>query len=327
VTQFGISATTFESLRGRLFGLAYRMLGSRAEAEDIVQEAYLRWHESEQSAVENPEAWLVTATSRLAIDRLRRLKTEREAYFGQWLPEPIVGDASPDRHLDLAEDLSMAFLTLLERLAPEERAAFLLHDVFDVGYSEIASVIERSEAACRQVVHRARERVRGDRKRFEVSDAAKTALLHRFIAATEARDERAVLALFAPDATWTADGGGKTAAGPHPIIGADRIAKLVIGLREKFWAPGRTMEVATINGEPGLCILDGRLIAATISFVTDGRQILNVYAVVNPDKLPRHDTHEGHTHEGHEGHEGHTHEGHEDHEGHEGQKGHEDVHR
>ena len=166
MSQTGISTTTFETLRGRLFGLAYRMLSSRADAEDIVQEAYLRWHEVDRSRVENPEAWLVTTTSRLAIDRLRRLKTEREAYIGQWLPEPIVTHAPPDRQLDLADDLSMAFLTLLERLAPDERAAFLLHEVFDVGYAEIAAVIEKTEAACRQLVHRARERVRGDRKRF-----------------------------------------------------------------------------------------------------------------------------------------------------------------
>jgi RNA polymerase sigma-70 factor, ECF subfamily len=285
VTQSGISATTFEALRGRLFGLAYRMLSSRADAEDIVQEAYVRWHEVDQSRVENPEAWLVTTTSRLAIDRLRRLKTEREAYIGHWLPEPIVTHAPPDRHLDLADDLSLAFLTLLERLAPEERAAFLLHEVFDVGYAEIASVIERTEAACRQVVHRARERVQGDRKRFDVTDAAKAALLHRFMAATEARDEQAVLALFAPDATWTADGGGKAGAAPRPIVGADRIAKLVIGLREKFWAVGRTMEIATINGEAGLCVRDGDRLTATLSIATDGERILAVYAVVNPDKL------------------------------------------
>ena len=285
MSQTGISTTTFETLRGRLFGLAYRMLSSRADAEDIVQEAYLRWHEVDRSRVENPEAWLVTTTTRLAIDRLRRLKTEREAYIGQWLPEPIVTHAPPDRHLDLADDLSMAFLTLLERLAPDERAAFLLHEVFDVGYAEIASVIEKTEAACRQVVHRARERVRGDRKRFEVPDTAKEALLHRFMAATEARDEQAVLALFAPDAMWTADGGGKTGAAPHPIVGADRIAKLVIGLREKFWAVGRTMEIATINGETGLCIRDGDRLTATLSILTDGEHIHAVYAVVNPDKL------------------------------------------
>jgi len=285
VPQSASSIVTFEALRGRLFGLAYRMLGSRADAEDLVQEAYVRWHEREPASIANAEAWLVTTTTRLAIDRLRRLKTEREAYVGPWLPEPIVSDAPPDRHLELAEDLSMAFLTLLERLAPDERAAFLLHEVFDVGYAEIASVIGRGEAACRQVVHRARERVRGDRKRFDASETAKTQLLERFTAALDARDEPALLGLFAPDATWTADGGGKTAAGLHPIVGAERIAKLVIGLREKFWTDNRTLEVAIINGEPGLSMRDGGRLTGTLSIATDGERILAVYAVVNPDKL------------------------------------------
>jgi RNA polymerase sigma-70 factor (ECF subfamily) len=283
--QSAISATTFEATRGRLFGLAYRMLGSRADAEDIVQEAYVRWHEADKNRIESSEAWLVTTTTRLAIDRLRRLKTEREAYFGPWLPQPIVSDAPPDRHLDLADDLSIAFLTLLERLAPEERAAFLLHDVFDVGYPQIASMIEKTESTVRQVVHRARERVRGERKRFDVSESTKTALLQRFLAATEARDEQAVLALFAPDATWTADGGGKTGAAPRPIIGAERIARLVIGLRQKFWTNGRRLEIATINGEAGLSLRDGERLIATMSIATDGERIDAVYAVVNPDKL------------------------------------------
>lgn len=282
----GTLTTTFEALRGRLFGLAYRMLGSRAEAEDVVQEAYLRWHQAADGRIENPEAWLVTTTSRLAIDRLRRLKTEREAYVGPWLPEPLVTPAPPpDRQLDLAADLSIAFLTLLERLAPEERAAFLLHEVFDVGYREIASVVGRNEAACRQLVHRARARVRGDRKRFDATDAGKRALLRKFAAAVDARDEQTLLALFAPEATWTADGGGKVGAAPAPIVGADRIAKLVMGLREKFWPAGRRMEVATINGEPGLCFFDDDRLTATMSIDTDGERILAVYAVVNPDKL------------------------------------------
>jgi RNA polymerase sigma-70 factor (ECF subfamily) len=278
-------ATTFESLRGRLFGLAYRMVGSRAEAEDIVQEAYVRWHEARDRKIESPEAWLVTTTSRLAIDRLRRLKTEREAYVGPWLPVPIVSEAPPDHHLELSDDLSMAFLTLLERLAPEERAAFLLHDVFDVGYSEIASVLDRTESATRQVVHRARTRVQGDRKRFEASDAARRQLLEKFLAAMEARNERAIIDLFAPDASWTADGGGKTAASPRPIVGADRIGKLVIGLREKFWVDNRRLEIATVNGETALCVRDGDRLVATMSIATDGERILDVYAVVNPEKL------------------------------------------
>jgi RNA polymerase sigma-70 factor (ECF subfamily) len=285
VSQNTVRATAFEALRGRLFGLAYRMVGSRADAEDVVQETYVRWHAVEKGDIESPEAWLVTTASRLAIDRLRRLKIEREAYVGPWLPEPIVTTAAPDRDLDLADDLSIAFLTLLERLAPDERAALLLHDVFDVGYAEIAAVLERSEAACRQVVHRARTRVRGQRKRFDVKESAKAALLQKFTAAMEARDEQALLALFAPDATWTADGGGKTGAAPRPIVGADRIARLVIGLREKFWAVDRTIELSTVNGETGLCLRDGNRLTAVLTIATDGERILDVYAVVNPDKL------------------------------------------
>lgn len=283
MTQPGPEAA-FEPLRGRLFGLSYRMLGSRSDAEDVVQEAYVRWHQTDRDRVDSPEAWLVTTTSRLAIDRLRRLKSERDAYVGPWLPEPIV-NPGPERHLELADDLSIAFLTLLERLSPDERAAFLLHDVFDVGYPAIASVLDRSETACRQVVHRARTRVRDDRQRFEASESARAALLQRFTTAVEEGDEAALLTLFAPDATWTADGGGKTAAGPVPIVGAPRIARLAVGLWQKFRGEGRTVESATINGEPGLVVRDHGHLIATMSIATDGERILAVYAVVNPDKL------------------------------------------
>ncbi len=286
VNPAGAPAPVFEPLRGRLFGLAYRMLGSRGDAEDVVQEAYVRWHQADRRRIDSPEAWLVTTTTRLAIDRLRRLKIEREAYVGPWLPQPIVAPGPPpDRHLGLADDLSMAFLTILERLAPDERAAFLLHDVFEVGYGPIASVLDRSEAACRQVVHRARERVRGEHKRFDVTESAKARLLQKFMAALEARDERELLKLFAPDATWTADGGGRTPAAPRPIVGAERIARLAIGLREKFWSVDRQLAIATINGEVGLQIRDGDRLTATLSIATDGERILGVYAVVNPDKL------------------------------------------
>lgn len=276
----------FEALRPRLFGLAYRMLGSRAEAEDTLQDAYLRWHQTDRAAIENPEAWLVTTTSRLAIDRLRRLKTEREAYVGPWLPEPIVNPVPPpDRHVHLAEDLSIAFLTLLERLAPDERAAFLLHEVFDVGYPQIAQVLGKSDAACRQIVHRARDRVRGERRRFDASETAKRRLLQSFMTALEARDDKTLLALFAPDATWTADGGGKVAAAPRPILGAEPIVRLILGLREKFWAADRVVEIATVNGEPGLWFHDSGRSVAALAIETDGERILNVYAVVNPEKL------------------------------------------
>jgi RNA polymerase sigma-70 factor (ECF subfamily) len=276
----------FEAVRGRLFGLAYRMLGSRAEAEDVVQETYVRWHQADRESIRTPEAWLVTATTRVAIDRLRAVKKEREAYEGPWLPEPLTVDApaSPDRALELASDLSIAFLVLLERLGPEERAAFLLHDVFDREYGEIAEALDKSETTCRQLVSRARSRVRDQRKRFDVTEAAKANLLRRFTAAIETRDEKALLALFAPDATWTADGGGRTAAAPRPIVGAEQIVKLVLGLTK---GPARhlTLHLASINGETGLCGRTGGKITSVLSVDTDGDRILAVYAVVNPDKL------------------------------------------
>lgn len=278
------STSTFESHRRRLFGLAYRMLGSRGDAEDIVQEAYLRWHRVDFASVANAEAWLVATTTRLAIDRLRRLKTERDAYTGPWLPEPLLSETQPpDRGVDLASDLSLAFLVLLERLAPEERAAFLLHDVFDCGYDDVARILAKSEPACRQMVSRARERVRRDQKRFEARPEEKEALLRRFMAAVEARDEQALLALFAPDAIWTADSGGRTPASPRPIVGGVNIARLVMGLTRTLMS--YDLRIATINGEPGLHIfLNGRLSAA-MAFGADGDRIAAVYAVLNPEKL------------------------------------------
>ena len=282
------TAAAFDAVKPRLFGLAYRMLGSRAEAEDVVQEAYIRWHQADETTVRNPEAWLVTTATRLAIDRLRALKVEREAYVGPWLPEPLIGSAPapPDRNLELASDLSIAFLVLLERLAPEERAAFLLHDVFDCGYPEIAALLGKTEAASRQIVHRARARVRGEQQRFQTTDEARGKLLETFIAAVEARDEQSLLRLFAPDATWTADGGGKAAAVPHPIAGADAIVKLLLGLQKRFSREGIMMRLGTVNGETGVLISLGDRVAAAVTVVMDGDRIASAYAIVNPDKLP-----------------------------------------
>lgn len=277
----------FEALRGRLFGLAYRMLGSRAEAEDVVQESYLRWHEADHGRIRSPAAWLVTTATRLAIDRLRALKTQRELYHGPWLPEPLMGrePPPPDHDLALASDLSVAFLVLLERLAPDERAAFLLHEVFDCGYDEIARILGKSQAASRQVVHRARERVRSDRKRFQVTEAAKAALLRKFSAAVDARDEYALLALFAPDVTWTADGGGRVPAARYPIVGIERVVKLILGLEERYYRGRGSFHLASVNGETGLCMrVDGQ-VTSVLSFDTDGERILAVYVQVNPDKL------------------------------------------
>jgi RNA polymerase sigma-70 factor, ECF subfamily len=281
------AAAPFESLRGRLFGLAYRMLGSRAEAEDVVQDTYVRWHQADRNAIENPEAWLVTTTTRRAIDRIRALKTEREAYAGPWLPEPLINQRppSPDRDVELASDLSIAFLVLLERLAPEERAAFLLHDVFECDYRVIAKTLDKTEAACRQIVHRARQRVMQDRKRFEAPETARVTLLKKFTAALEARDEQGLLALFAPDATWTADGGGRVPASPYPIVGADRIVKLVLGLMRRFYGDGTSIELVGVNGETGLSFTIGGELKSVLSIAAGGARIQDVWVVVNPDKL------------------------------------------
>jgi RNA polymerase sigma-70 factor (ECF subfamily) len=276
----------FDELRGRLFGLAYRMLGTRADAEDVVQETYIRWRTSDRSAIRNAGGWLVATATRLAIDRLRAITAERDAYRGPWLPEPLVSaPAPPDRQLDLASDLSIAFLVLLERLGPEERAAFLLHDVFDRGYDEVAAALGKTEAACRQIVHRARQRVRSATPRFHATHADKARLLTQFTQAVEARDEQTLLALFAPDAAWIADGGGRVPASPRPIIGAERIVKLVIGLHERVHRNRTTFHLALVNGEPGLCVRIAGDVIGVLAVECDKRQIQRVYGIVNPEKL------------------------------------------
>lgn len=278
-------AAAFERHRPRLFGIAYRMLGTVPDAEDLLQTAYLRWHEADGASVQNPEAWLVAVTSRLAIDRLRQATGERKRYVGDWLPEPIaIREAPPtDARSELASDLSMAFLVLLERLSPDERAALLLHDVFGAGYDEVARVLERSEAACRQVVHRARARVRDGRTRFTVPVEAKQQLVARFLEGMAANDERALLELVAEDATWTSDGGGKAFVA-HRLRGSARIVRFLVRLSRKAGDRMRR-ELAWINGEPAfVTYLDGRLFSTT-SIATDGERAVAFYAVVNPDKL------------------------------------------
>lgn len=284
----------FERHRPRLHGLAYRMLGTVGDAEDILQEAFLRWHRADKSGIRSPEAWLVTAVTRLCIDRLRAAAVERAAYVGPWLPEPLPGMPAemPDRRLELAADLSMAFLVVLERLTPEERAAFLLRDVFDCGYAEIARALGRSEPTCRQIVHRARERVRRDRPRFTVSPAAHRKLLQRFLTALQTQDQTELVTLFAEDAVLVSDGGGKAWAARNLIRGADRIARLLVGVNRKMalrvGTPDRIdRRVMPLNGEPGIVtFVDGHPVTAT-ALETDGERILSIFRVLNPDKLHR----------------------------------------
>lgn len=276
----------FEESRRRLFGLAYRMLGSKADAEDMVQEAYIRWHQANTDEIRSPEAWLVTVVTRLCIDRLRSATRERETYPGTWLPEPLFTDSfsSPDEQLELASNLSMAFMILLERLAPVERAAFLLHDVFDCDYPQIAQIIGKSETTCRQVVRRARERIRRERPRFEASEADRRRLIEKFAEAIDAQDEQTLLSLFAEDATLVADGGGKAAAVRNVIHGAQRITRLFV--RSAHRHPGTvTRAFLPINGELGLVtFIDGHPIWA-LSFDIEGNRIQALYNMLNPDKL------------------------------------------
>jgi RNA polymerase sigma-70 factor (ECF subfamily) len=277
--------TAFEAHRGRLWGVAYRMLGSRADADDMVQEAYLRWHGAPTAEVRTPEAWLVTTTTRLCIDRLRQLRAERETYVGPWLPEPLVEESPPaDVATELASDLSMAFLALLERLAPEERAAFLLHDVFESDYDEIAAALGKSAATCRQIVSRARRRVREERPRVQVSPEARERLIESFMRAIETRDRDALLAIFAKEATLTSDGGGKAKAAQKVVRGGESVVRFMLGVLRKA-RDGLTLEKIIVNGETGLALrVDGQLFSV-MSFATDDRQILGVYTVLNPDKL------------------------------------------
>ncbi len=204
------AAEVFESHRPRLFGVAYRMLGTRTDAEDILQDAYLRWHQSATKDIQSPVAFLVTITTRLCLDRLRDLKEEREQYVGPWLPEPIVDKLSPEMQREFADEVSVAFLVVLERLGPEERAAFLLHEVFDYDYPEVAQMLGKSEPACRQMVHRARARVLESRPRFAVTAESRERLLEKFLAAAGTGDRKAVMALLAEEVECMADGGGKS---------------------------------------------------------------------------------------------------------------------
>ena len=286
VSEYVERSAVFEQLRGRLFAISYRMLGIRADAEDIVQEAYLRWHQADKSEIRSPEAWLVSVVTRLSIDRLRSATVERDKYAGPWLPEPLFGGLfpSPEDQLQFASDLSLAFMVLLERLAPVERAAFLLHDVFDCAYPEIARILSKSEAACRQVVHRARERVRHDRQRFVAGEEDQRRLIEKFTAAAAAGDEEAILSLFAEDATLTSDGGGIVHAARKIVHGRARIARLFLVVTRKLLSR-LEYRIVPINGEPGLITLvDGVPFSAT-SFETDGRSILALYQILNPEKL------------------------------------------
>ena len=285
-------ALIFDRLQPRMLGTAYRMLGSLADAEDVVQDVWTRWHDADTATVDNAEAWLVATTTRRAIDRLRQARAEREKYVGIWLPEPVLtdGPATPEQLHEASSDLSIAFLTVLERLAPDARAAFLLREVLDVEYDEIAAILGKTAMACRQIVHRAKSHLRDERARYAVSADAHRSLMTRFFAALSSGDFAGMKRLFAESAVLVGDGGGIVTAFPEPLVGGPRIAQVLYAATlgaKRDPAMALRVELATINGRIGvLRYMHGQLESAQ-SYDTDGERIVGVYVQRNPEKLRR----------------------------------------
>jgi len=277
----------FSGHRDRLFGIAYRMLGSRADAEDVLQDAWLRWHEQDSSALRSTEAWLTTMVTRLAIDRLRAAKTQRATYFGPWLPEPLAETevVTPESHAEFASDLSVAFMHLLERLGEEERAAFVLHDVFGLSFAEVATTLDRSEAAVRQLANRARGHVHS--RRPEVVDRKRhDAVLDQFIQHLTTGDMDSFMALLAPDVVLVTDGGGIKRAALRPIHGPEKVVRWLVGVLNRPDYTGETrVEVTRLNDETAILLYaDDEL--DTVAFCTvEDRGITALYFVRNPVKL------------------------------------------
>ncbi|WP_350015623.1 RNA polymerase sigma factor SigJ [Rhodanobacter sp. IGA1.0] len=282
----------FQQHRPRLFGLAYRMLGTPADAEDVLHDAWLRWHAQDTAALDDPEAWLVTVTTRIALDRLRRVKTERAHYPGPWLPEPLIetedaGSDTPEATLERDQSLTLSFLTLLERLGPDERAAFLLNEVFDYSHAEAAAILGIAENACRQRVHRARTRLREDRPRYSVDAHAQQRLLQRFVAAMEQPTLASLQALFAEDAIHISDGGGVVAATLHPLHGAERLARLYLQIAHNTRLQPLRYTLLTLNGAPALLAWAGDTLTTAIWIEGDGEHIRAIHALRHPGKLAR----------------------------------------
>jgi RNA polymerase sigma-70 factor, ECF subfamily len=293
------TAEAYEELRPLMFSIAYRMLGQASEAEDVVQEAFLRYHramsgQAGEARIDSPKAYLSSVTTRLCIDYLRSARVRREAYPGEWLPEPLpTGDpltsiAGPDPAglAEQADSLSMAFLLLLERLSPVERAVFLLHDVFSYGYDEIARIVGKSEANCRQLAARARRHVGEHRPRFEASRSKREELAARFFSAIGDGDMDGLVTMLAADIVVYGDSGGISPSWPRPIVGRDRVVRLLHSIAEQNRQVGVSIRPAEINGQPGARLEDrgGRLISVFVLDIADG-QVQTVRSVINPDKL------------------------------------------
>lgn len=287
----GQFAEEVSDLRPLLHSIAYRMLGSVAEAEDVVQEAMLRLHRArtEGTAIESPKAFLAAVTTRLAIDQLRSARVRRETYIGPWLPEPVVEQRGGDvtERAEIAESLSMAFMIMLEALSPLERAVFILREVFDYGYDEIAEIVEKTEANCRQVFVRAKRRLEEGRPRFESSREKRDELAERFFAACRAADLEGLERVLAADVALYGDGGGKAAAARRPVSGRDHVSRFLVGLFTKArLLRGVRLHEVTVNGQPGAMVFDAedRLINVFALDIAEGK-VLCIRSVVNPDKL------------------------------------------
>lgn len=281
---------TFESLRPLMFAIAYRMLSSASDAEDVVQEAFLRYRRALDDGVviESLRAYLSAVVTRLAMDQLRSARVRRENYVGAWLPEPLLTDEDGDTASAVADadSLSMAFLLLLERLGPVERAAFLLHDVFDYGYDDVAKIVGKTETNCRQIVARARRRIKAERPRFDASPHERDRLAHRFFAAVNDGDLDGLMQMLAEDVIVYGDGGGKAPQWSAPITGVDRVARLFIGLGRQMREIGLDIELRSVNGQPGAAVRDaeGRLVNVFALDIGDGA-VRTIRSVINPDKL------------------------------------------
>ena len=284
-------AETYVDLRPLLFSIAYRMLGSVSEAEDVVQEAFVRYQRvvADETAVESPKAYLSAVVTRLAIDHLRSAKVRREAYVGEWLPEPLVTDegaGDPAQHAEQVDSLSMSFLVLLERLTPVERAIFLLHDVFDYDFEEVGRIVHKSTATCRQHAVRARRFIAENRPRFDADEAQRDELLGRFLAAAERGDVDGLIEVLAEDAIVYGDGGGKVPQWYAPIVGASDVARLFAVMGRQSRRLGSTFELHKINGQPGVIFRGPRGgVMSVMSFEVVNGRVATIRSVVNPDKL------------------------------------------
>jgi RNA polymerase sigma-70 factor (ECF subfamily) len=284
------SLSVIMSERRQLINVAYRLLGSLADAEDVVQETYARWYTMsppEQAAIESPRGWLTTVASRICLDQLRSARARREQYVGEWIPEPLPDDgewrpADPADRVTLDESVSMAFLVVLESMTPAERVAFVLHDVFRYSFAEVAEVVGRTPAACRQLASSARRRI-GESRAAATPAARQASLVRDFKKAWEAKDIGALLGLLDPDATAVGDGGGIVAAALEPFVGAEQIARYIVGMISL--APGLTLLERTVNGQPGLIAQEGGVTTAVFAFGIAGDRIVQIWGVRNPEKL------------------------------------------